>query len=140
MKQTIINLLKYPRILLKETLAIEPCPHTYLYNKHDLGCLECSCRTECEWLYKNDTADELNKKSEEQLVHELQFTMTSIQAYIAQWEHNSSHCQCEACVWLKTAQDVYDKNKHETNKSALYENKLNYDTDSDFTYHNLNTS
>lgn len=112
MKHTLINSLEYPRKLLKEYLTMDDCPHSYLYNKHDFNCLDCNSKSECEWLFKNDGVELLNNKSYVQLLSDLEFMLISVQGHIARWEHDSHHCQCEACGWLKNAQDVFDMSKY----------------------------
>ena len=111
MKQTLVNTLEYPKVLLKEYLQMDSCPHSYFYNRHDANCQMCFAKPECEWLYKHDTTGELHDKSNRQLLNDLEFALLSIQGHIARWEHNSHYCECEACEWLKNAQRLYDLNK-----------------------------
>ncbi len=113
MNQKIISLLKYPQTLLREILSIESCPYDLLYNKGEKICQDCCDGVECEWLYRNDTVEELNKKTHEQLMHDLEFSILIIQAQIARMEHDDIHCECETCTWLQDAQKLYEE-KHQS--------------------------
>lgn len=109
MDQQIIKLLEYPRTLLREILRLDSCPHAYLYFKDDQRCQDCYASAECEWLYKNDAIEELNKKTPQQLLHDLEFAILSVQAQITQMEHDDIACGCEACKWLQAAQKLYEE-------------------------------
>jgi len=109
MKQKIIKLLEYPQALLREILNTESCPHDLLYNKDERICQDCYDGIECEWLFKNDTKVELDKKTSEQLLHDLEFGILIIQAQITRMEHDGMHCECEACSWLQTAQMLHEE-------------------------------
>jgi len=109
MKQKIIKLLEYPQTLLREILNTESCPHDLLYNKGEQICQDCYDGIECEWLFKNDTKVELDKKTSEQLLHDLEFAILIIQAQITRMEHDGLHCECEACSWLQTAHMLHEE-------------------------------
>ncbi len=109
MNQQIINLLKYPQTLLREILNMESCPHDLLYNKGEKICRECYDSIECEWLYRNDTVEELTKKTHKQLIHDLEFAILIVQAQITRMEHDNMHCECEACTWLQAAQTLHEE-------------------------------
>jgi len=111
MRENIIKLLDFPRMLLQDNLHIniETCPHSCLYCKEDIVCLECHDESECEWLLNNGHRAELDKKNLEQLIHELEYAIMSVQALVSRWQHMSLTCQCEICDWLRTTLDLFDE-------------------------------
>ncbi|NOX43976.1 MAG: hypothetical protein GXP19_09630 [Gammaproteobacteria bacterium] len=126
MSQEIISLLEYPRTLLREMLSVESCPHDLLYDKGDQKCRDCFDGAECEWLYKNDAIEELNKKTHEQLMHDLEFAILVVQAQITRLEHDDIHCECEACTWLQAAQKLYEE-RHQTPRHIKLQNLTNHE-------------
>ena len=111
LRKNIIKLLEFPRKILQDNLAtkIDSCAHSCLYCKDDETCQECHDGPECSWLYRNDYRAELDKKGLKQLIHELEFVILSVQALVAQWQHESLSCQCETCEWLRKTQDLFDE-------------------------------
>jgi len=111
LRNNIIKLLEFPRVILQDNLnvKIDSCPHSCLFCKEDKTCQECHDGAECEWLYRNDYHAELDKKGLKQLIHELEFVILSVQALVAQWQHESLSCQCETCEWLRTTHEFFDE-------------------------------
>lgn len=130
MNQQIINLLKYPQTLLRELLSIESCPHDLLYNKGEKICQDCYDAIECEWLYKNEAVEELNKKTDKQLIHDLEFAILIVQAQITRMEHDNMHCECEACTWLQAAQILHE----ELHQAPLHLKNLKFSPQEEATY------
>lgn len=135
MNQKIISLLKYPQTLLREILSIESCPYDLLYNKGEKTCQDCCDGIECEWLYRNDTVEELNKKTHEQLMHDLEFSILIVQAQITRMEHDDIHCECETCTWLQDAQKLYE----EEHQSALHLKNMKFSPQKEPTYNTQST-
>jgi len=107
MKEIIIETLRYPRYELRDNLDIDHCVHGGNYNASDPRCRACEYGHECHWLYENDECSALEKKSLTALTLTLESAMEYIDGRVAELGHNVSECHCDACEWLKRAEQVY---------------------------------
>jgi len=126
MKNRILELLEFPRELVRGDMDLEECPHQGLYDLHDKICLECDQGEECDWLYGNDEFAALELHDQAQLLKALGFGLCYVRAAIAQWNHNIHVCQCTACSWFKQAQKTYDEalSGDEANYAGLNHHKV----------------
>jgi hypothetical protein len=59
-------------------------------------------------LYDNDEFAALQQRPIEALVEALEFAMGYVDALTRQWQHDSRHCRCDACTWLRDAQRLFN--------------------------------
>lgn len=109
MKARIIKALAYPREFVHSNLRLEDCPHNGMYDDADARCLTCDDRYECGWLYDNDEFVTLEQKSVKQLVEALEFALDLVTAEASRWEHDSEHCHCEICTWMREARELLNE-------------------------------
>ena len=109
MKQQIIELLAFPRTLVRDHLELETCPHNGFFDQGDMRCLQCENGMECEWLYSNDEFAALQKHSLKRLTDALEFAVFYVEAEIARWGHDTLSCSCDSCKWLRRAQQMVEE-------------------------------
>ena len=109
MREILLEKLAYPRELVRNYQDLDQCPHSGMFDRNDVACLECEDRSECEWLYSNNEYSNLHLKPLPELVQALAFALDFVSAQVALWEHEIKECQCETCVWYREAVKVYDE-------------------------------
>ena len=62
MKTEVIEMLQFPRQLIRGHVPLETCEHAGNFSPGDAGCHVCETRLECEWLYYNDESAALTEK------------------------------------------------------------------------------
>lgn len=122
MRQKVLAQLYYPRTLIGYSQDLDRCPHNGMYDHSDHVCLNCSDQSECIWLYNNKEFSNLKTKPLADLRTALAFATDYVSAQIAIWEHDSDHCPCEACSWLRQAEELcdasYKENDSENNQAG----------------------
>ncbi len=107
-REQIIALLTYPQTLLQAKLHLEECTHGGLYARGDRLCHECEDKPECEWLFHFGEYASLADKSETELLQAIEFALDYVNADVVRREHDSTHCDCESCNWLRRGQQLFD--------------------------------
>lgn len=106
-KDRIIQLLGFPRTLVRESIDHENCTHAGNFAPGDPVCADCASRLECRWLYHNDEFSALGEKPEAKLVEALEFALDYVEAFAHRAGHRpSKRCPCEVCAWLKGAREL----------------------------------
>ncbi len=108
MKRRLIELLAYPRALVRDRIDLETCPHAGYYDREDGRCVHCDARPECAWLNRNDEFVALERKSIGELLPALAFAMDVVNIHVARGEHDPSSCGCESCRWLREATEIHE--------------------------------
>jgi hypothetical protein len=111
MKAAITQALAYPRRLVRDHLNQDTCPHSGMFDKCDKKCQLCDERPECEWLFDNEEYSTLEHKPLQALTDALDFAICYVAAEMAVMNHDSNHCACEACGWLRESQRLLDQVK-----------------------------
>lgn len=106
MKHEIIEMMAFPREMIRGNVPLETCGHTGHYAHHDPECGVCEARIECEWLYHNDELSGLGEKPLADLLEALQSALLYIDACVARAGHTPSKCRCRACTWLRRAESL----------------------------------
>lgn len=109
MKNEIINVLAFPRALVRGEIDLEECRHAGNYAPQDRVCRDCYYGAECEWLFSNDECVALENKSLEELEGALEFAVGYVDAHMCHRGHDPALCRCEACSWLKIGQGLIDE-------------------------------
>lgn len=107
-KQTLLAALFYPRFHIRNNLRQRDCPFNNEYRADELACGWCLYQEECCWLNHHDDDSRLAGMSVDELLKILAFTVDYVDTDIAFWEHDSRHCGCEACRWLRDARRELD--------------------------------
>ena len=107
MKSEIIEMMAFPREMIRGNVPFETCQHTGHYAHHDPECRVCESRMECEWLHHNDELSGLSEKPLEDLLEALQSALFYIDACVARAGHTPGKCRCKACTWLKKAESLH---------------------------------
>ncbi len=103
MRQRIIEMLTYPRIMLLANLDSEECPQHLFFNHAHEACRMCEQGEECHWLNVNDHISVLAKKPLNSLYESLLFCIDYIDAQCRYMSHNARWCACESCDWVRGA-------------------------------------
>jgi len=106
MKTRIIGALRYPRALMRGSIALDDCSHSGHYSQSDRECDDCYYGLECAWLFGNDESVALEEKPLSALIEALEYCHGYVDARTTEWGHHSDTCPCEACAWLRDAQDL----------------------------------
>ena len=108
MKSEIIEILAFPRDMIRGNVPFETCEHAGNFAARDPGCHVCESRLECEWLYHHDELSGLTERPLEALVEALQSAVLYVDACVTRAGHNPERCHCRACDWIRRAQDLHD--------------------------------
>lgn len=108
MKTEIIDMLDFPRQIVRGHVPLETCEHAGNFSPTDHGCRVCEARLECEWLYCNDESAALTEKPLNVVVDALGTAVLYVDACITRAGHNAHACHCEACDWLKRARRLHE--------------------------------
>jgi len=114
MKYEIIDMLEFPRQVVRGHVPLETCGHAGNFSSSAPGCQICETRLECEWLYHNDESVALAEKPFDAVVEALGLAVLYVDACVTRAGHKARGCRCEACDWLKGARDL-----HETAERAV---------------------
>jgi hypothetical protein len=109
LKTAVIRMLDYPRSLVRRNVELHDCPHAGQFADTDARCRLCEFTMECHWLCQNDEFVALGEKSIDKIVEALSFALGYVDAETTIWGHRRQICRCEACIWLRSAQRLYDK-------------------------------
>ena len=109
MKNEIIELMAFPRDLIRGNVPFETCEHSGNYAVHDSECRVCESRLECEWLYHNDELSGLGEKPLDALLEALQSALLYVDACVSRAGHDPGRCRCGACEWLNRAQALHER-------------------------------
>lgn len=108
-KEQIMKALEFPRAVICGAISTEECPHAGNFSPQDVGCKDCRCSAECEWLFSNDELVALEEKSLDELEGALEFALGYVDARIMRLGHQTTNCHCHACTWLKTGMALVDQ-------------------------------
>jgi hypothetical protein len=114
MRERVIEVLAYPRHQLRENIDIDHCPHAGFYSRGTTECMECELEPECQWLCSNDEFSALKHKPKQALVDALEFATEYVDYLVTDWGHNSRLCGCDACTWLRDANQLFDQLRKDT--------------------------
>ena len=103
----IIELLRFPRALVRDSVPVENCVHQGYFSIEDAHSETCAQRFECLWLYHNDEFSGFAKKSTQQMLAGLDYAADLVDAHVARRGHSHRTCDCSACVWLRNARNFY---------------------------------
>lgn len=107
MKNEIIDMLEFPRQIIRGQIPLETCAHAGNFSSGDSGCLVCETRMECEWLYHSDESTALAQKPLDAVVDALSLAVLYVDACVTRAGHGRG-CHCEACDWLKQARRLHE--------------------------------
>ena len=110
MKEQIIEMLDFPRMLVRSDIDFENCTHAGNFAPGDPICGDCASRLECSWLYHNDDFSGLREKRLPQLLKALEFALVFVEASSFRSGHRPKRrCPCEVCAWLYRARDLHEE-------------------------------
>ncbi|HEC13817.1 MAG TPA: hypothetical protein ENI80_11350 [Acidiferrobacteraceae bacterium] len=107
LRNQILEVLEFPRQLVRAELAPKQCPHDIQYDVADPVCLHCLDGPECQWLYATDEVASLSSRSLDELAQALEFAILSVAAQLAHGVHPESKCLCSSCAWLQQADQLH---------------------------------
>lgn len=108
-KQEILELLAFPRSLMRDYLELSDCPHDGQYALDDARCRECEQREECRWLFDHEAYLDLEQRSLPRLKRALGYGLDYVRGLATQYAHDQNHCRCPTCRWLRRAQTCLDR-------------------------------
>jgi len=114
MKSEIIDMLEFPRQIVRGNVPLETCGHAGNFSSSAPECQICETRLECEWLYHNDESVALAEKPLDAVIEALGMAVLYVDACVTRASHHPRTCHCEACDWLRRARRL-----HETAELAL---------------------
>lgn len=103
-KQILKAVLFYPRYHIRNNLLQRDCPFNNRFQAEQMACGECLYQDECRWLGDLESEPNLDNRTAGELLRTLAFAIHYIDADVAYWGHDSRRCACEACRWLRDAQ------------------------------------
>lgn len=106
-RQSIIELLDYPRRLVGREIAAQPCPHGGHFSAGHADCRDCWYGLACDWLSHNDECIDWNLRSMADLVTALESAIGQVDAHLLQHGHDRRSCRCDTCNWFRRAQRWY---------------------------------
>ena len=109
MKEEIIQALVYPRALMRGNVELHDCSHGGNYSQFDTQCADCYYGLECEWLFSHDENVSVEEKPLDALRDALEYCHGYVDARTTEWGHDSAHCSCEACRWLRQADQLINR-------------------------------
>lgn len=103
MRRSILDVLAYPRRVAMANVDLSACPHSGRFKAIDPRCRKCSKSYECNWLTSTEEFADLDGRSLEFLYRALTFGIDYIDADYELADHDDDACECESCVWIRTA-------------------------------------
>jgi hypothetical protein len=107
MRDELISALTYPRLIVRDRIVPDDCPHNRSFDRKDRRCLGCEFAVECLWLCRNDEFAALRLRPLEELVDALEFSLGYIQRRDNEPKH-SANCRCSTCVWSHKTKALID--------------------------------
>ena len=107
--QEILELLAFPRSLMRDYLELDDCPHDGQFAVDDAHCRDCDNREECEWLFKNEAYLDLRRRNVTKLKRALAYGVDYVRGLATQYAHDQNRCRCPTCRWLRRAQNCLDR-------------------------------
>ncbi len=109
MKQKIIQALVYPRRLMRGSVELHNCSHSGNFSRSDGECADCYYGLECAWLFSNDENVSVEEKPLAALREALEYCHGYVDARTTEWGHDNTRCDCDACCWLRNADDLISR-------------------------------
>lgn len=110
MREKVLEMLAFPRLLVRSTIDLEDCRHAGNFTPGDFVCAACASQLECSWLYRNDAFSGLGEKSMDDLAKALDFAVDFVDASSFRSGHEPlTDCGCDICAWLDEARRLYDR-------------------------------
>jgi len=103
-KSELIQLLKFPRQRILQSMEVTHCPHAVFFNRNDEQCMTCHQGEECLWINHNDEMVALELKSIDQLKQQLLIAVDFIDSNLSPHHMSRRMCQCDNCCWLRQVQ------------------------------------
>lgn len=107
MKQTIIECLTYPRMVMLSHMDAERCPLQLQFDPEFRRCLCCERGLECQWLTDHNEFQALTEKPVQHLYEAMLFCIQYIESLSILDGHNVSRCACEYCHWSRDARFIF---------------------------------
>ncbi|MDH5230939.1 MAG: hypothetical protein OEY38_12810 [Gammaproteobacteria bacterium] len=111
MRELVIEAFALPRAIIRDSIELDHCPHSGNYDPADVRCQDCDMGEDCSWLCNNDEIVQLEKRTVDRLLTELEFAQDYVNAQVAYHEHPQQECSCAACSWLRNVRMLNDKIK-----------------------------
>lgn len=108
MKNEIIDMLEFPRRIIRDQIPLEKCGHAGNFLSSDPDCVVCETRLECEWLHHSDESVALTEKPLGAVVDTLGSAVLYVDACVTRAGHRVQVCRCEACDWLRRARRLHE--------------------------------
>lgn len=108
-KSDLIQLFKFPRQRILQTMEVTHCPHAVFYNRSDEQCITCHQGEECLWINHNDEMVAMEKKSMEDLKQQLLVAVDFVDSLLTPQHLSRRNCQCDNCTWLKEVNQTLAK-------------------------------
>ncbi|MDB2387293.1 hypothetical protein N9W21_08125 [Shewanella sp.] len=103
-KAQLIELLKYPRQRILQSMELDRCPHAGFFNHSDMACINCHQGMECTWMNANDETIAVDQKTEAALKQQLLVAVDFIDSSLSPHHLSRHYCECDNCSWLKSVQ------------------------------------
>lgn len=107
--QAILELLAFPRSLMRDYLELDDCPHDGQFAIEDRRCQDCDNREECEWLFRHEAYMDLPRRDVVVLKRALAYGVDYVRGLATRYAHDQNHCRCPTCRWLRRAQGYLDE-------------------------------
>lgn len=107
-RDQIIAALDFPRLLMEQEIKRRSCPEHYRFNGQVEACNECLYILECQCYSEYMTEPALNKASSTELTRMLRFGFEYITQQLNRQDHDTAHCDCRLCGWIRSVEPLLD--------------------------------
>lgn len=96
--------LENARKLVNTYFEVVDCPWEKRFHIDQRQCRECTDGHVCEWLFQLDPAPDPSVSSTDQVREVLSFAVGYLEGQMLRADHETDHCPCAICVWVREAQ------------------------------------
>ncbi|MCW9025410.1 MAG: hypothetical protein OQK73_12125 [Gammaproteobacteria bacterium] len=111
MREKIHQALTFSQEFVGHLIDVNNCPHHGYFTESDVSCIECEKSLECEWL-NQDIHFTSPYRPLPELVGKLQGAICHIDSHLSSHGHDLPVCNCEACQWLRHAENLFVQVSH----------------------------
>ena len=109
MHDEIHKVLNFSRHFVDGLIDLQDCPHQGYFDKYDCRCVNCEQSLECQWLNQEHNFSLSRHRPAIELMKTLESAIYYVDTRLSMQEHDLAVCHCEACVWLRCAERLFEQ-------------------------------
>lgn len=108
MRRELIEALDFPKKLILKLIGQRNCPHDNRFEEESERCQQCDVNGNCEWVRCLTEYADFDGRATQTINLNLLYGLNFVESVHGRSEHDEATCDCEACTWMRDAQELND--------------------------------